>query len=228
MDRQFQIARRWSNRELRKLAPLFTGDIVNVSAWDDRDKEGGYYKDYFTQKSGYYYTNYAGERGLQGQNNEYFLDLTADLPDELKHRFDVVFNHTTLEHVFEVRKAFQNLCLASKDIAIVVVPFCQKMHGKDMYEDFWRLTPTCLRYLFRENNFEVVYEAQSPYRDAAIYLLFVASRDPEKWQPLMPTYQKIKQCGDWIGTTESLIHRVKRVAGTVLATNVPFLFKNNR
>lgn len=199
MDRKFRIARVWSNQELRKLAPLFTGDIVNVSAWDDRDKEGGYYKDYFTQKSGYYYTNYSGERGIQGQPNEYFLDLTQDLPTELKQKFDVVFNHTTLEHLFEVRKAFQNLCIASKDIVIVVVPFCQKQHGRDMYLDFWRFTPTCLRYLFKENNFEVIYEAQSPYKNAAIYLFFVGSRHPERWRGIMPPYRDLKECGDWIG-----------------------------
>jgi hypothetical protein len=199
MDRKFRIARVWSNRELRKLAPLFKGDIVNVSAWDDRDKEGGYYKDYFTQKNQYYLTNYSGDRGLQGKENEYFLDLTQELPSELEKRFDVVFNHTTLEHVFEVRKAFQNLCLASRDIVIVVVPFCQEQHGKDMYNDFWRFTPTCLRYLFKENGLEVIYEAQNQDENAAIYLLFVGSQHPEKWRQLMPPYKELKECGDWIG-----------------------------
>ncbi|WP_250125302.1 hypothetical protein [Chroococcidiopsis sp. CCMEE 29] len=199
MDRRFRIARVWSNRELRRLAPLFKGDIVNVSAWDDRDKEGGYYKDYFTQKNQYYLTNYSGDRGLQGKENEYFLDLTQELPSELEKRFDVVFNHTTLEHVFEVRKAFQNLCLASRDIVIVVVPFCQKQHGKDMYNDFWRFTPTCLRYLFQENGLEVIYEAQNQDENAAIYLLFVGSQHPEKWRQLMPPYKELKECGDWIG-----------------------------
>lgn len=159
----------------------------------------GYYKDYFTQKNQYYLTNYSGDRGLQGKENEYFLDLTQELPSELEKRFDVVFNHTTLEHVFEVRKAFQNLCLASRDIVIVVVPFCQKQHGKDMYNDFWRFTPTCLRYLFQENGLEVIYEAQNQDENAAIYLLFVGSQHPEKWRQLMPPYKELKECGDWIG-----------------------------
>lgn len=206
MDRKFKIARVWSNRELRKVAPLFTGDVVNISAWDDRDKEGGYYEDYFTQKHQYYYTNYSGERGLQGKKNEYFLDLTQELPNELKQKFDVVFNHTTLEHVFDVRKAFQNLCLASRDIVIVVVPFCQKQHGKNRYQDFWRFTPICLRYLFKENGLEVIYESQSTYKNAAIYLLFVGSRYPENWKQLMPLYQEIEECGDWIGDTSKLLN----------------------
>jgi hypothetical protein len=219
IDRKFKIARIWSNQELKKIAPLFTGDIVNVSAWDDRDKEGEYYQNYFTQKDRYYYTNFYGERGFQGNNeNEYFLDLTQDLPDQLKKRFDVVFNHTTLEHIFDVKKAFENLCLASKDILIIVVPFCQKMHGKDKYEDFWRFTPTCLRYLFQENGFEVIYESQSPYENAAIYLFFVGSRHPEKWQSLKSRYQEIKQCGDWIGeTSDSLSFRMQTFLEKVFA-----------
>jgi hypothetical protein len=223
MDRKFRIARVWSNQELRKIAPLLSGDIVNISAWDDRDKEGGYYKDYFTQKQQYYYTNYYGEKGIQGKENEYFLDLTQELPDELKQKFDVVFNHTTLEHVFDVRKAFQNLCLASKDMAIVVVPFCQKQHYSETFQDFWRFTPICLRYLFKENGFEVVYEAQSPDENAAIYLLFVGSRYPEKWQHIMPEYQKIEECGDWIGHSEPsklpLKTRLKRTLASLLGKN---------
>lgn len=220
MDRKFRIARVWSNQELRKIAPLLSGDIVNISAWDDRDKEGGYYKDYFTQKQQYYYTNFYGEKGIQGKENEYFLDLTQELPDELKQTFDVVFNHTTLEHVFDVRKAFQNLCLASKDIAIVVVPFCQQQHYNDTFQDFWRFTPICLRYLFKENGFEVVYEAQSPYENAAIYLLFVGSRYPEKWKHAMPEYQKIGECGEWIGHPERsnlpLKTRIKKTLANLL------------
>ena len=99
-DRQFRISRIWSNRELKKPAPLFTGDVVNVSAWDDRDKQGGYYKDYFSKASGYYYTNYTGTHGYQQQENEYLLDLTEDVPADMRGRFDVVFNHTTFEHIF--------------------------------------------------------------------------------------------------------------------------------
>ena len=37
--------REWSNMELRKIAPTLTGDIINVSGWEDKDKEGGLYKE---------------------------------------------------------------------------------------------------------------------------------------------------------------------------------------
>ena len=199
VDRKYHVARRWSNLVLRKIAPLFTGEVVNVSGWEDRDKEGGTYAEYFTAKTAYFRTNYSGHYGFQGDNGEIGLDLTADLPESLKGRFDVVFNHTTLEHVFEVRKAFANLCAMSRDAVIVVVPFSQIQHESDSYGDYWRLTPSCLRKLFEENGLTVVYEAESPAKNAAVYLLFVGSRLPKRYELRMPPYRPIKIAGHWIG-----------------------------
>jgi len=199
VERQFRIARLWSNRQMKKIAPLFAGDVVNVSAWDDRDKEGGHYKNYFSKASSYFYTNYTGTRGYQQQENEYLVDLTKDLPKELYQRFDVVFNHTTLEHIFDIRKAFENLCNMTKDVAIVVVPFSQVQHETDSYKDYWRFTPSCMREMFRENGLEVIYEAESKDKKAAIYLLFVASRNPQKWKEQMPKFEPIREAGKLIG-----------------------------
>jgi len=211
INRQFRIARLWSNRELRKLSPLFTGDIVNVSAWDDRDKEGGHYKDYFTQATHYYYTNTAGVRGYQNQPDEFILDLTTDLPSELHRRFEVVLNHTTLEHIFEITRAFANLCAMTKDIAIIVVPFSQVQHETESYGDYWRLTPSCIRRMLRENGLETVYEAESHHRNAAIYLLLVGSRNPQKWRSRMPKYEPIKEAGHWIGARRSIRGLVRKL-----------------
>ena len=210
VERQCRIARLWSNRQLKKLAPLFTGDVVNVSAWDDRDKEGGKYKDYFSKASGNYYTNYTGTQGNQQQENEYFVDLTNDLPKELYQRFDVVFNHTTLEHIFDIRKAFANICSMTKDVAIVVVPFSQVQHETESYKDYWRFTPSCMQEMFRENGLEVIYEAESKYKKTAIYLLFVASRNPRKWKEQMPRFKPIKKAGKSIGFRWSLKELKKR------------------
>jgi len=93
-----------------------------------------------------------------------------------------VFNHTTLEHIFDIRKAFENLCNMTKDVSIVVVPFSQVQHETESYKDYWRFTPSCMREMFRENGLEVIYEAESKDKKAAIYLLFVASRNPQKWK----------------------------------------------
>jgi hypothetical protein len=211
VDRQFRIARIWSNREIERLAPLFTGEVVNVSAWDDRDKEGGHYKDYFSNASRYFYTNYKGVRGYQEQKDEYYVDLADDLPQELHRRFDVVFNHTTLEHIYDVRKAFKNLCDMTKDTVILVAPFSQVQHETESYEDYWRFTPSCLRAMFKENGLEVIYESESKHRKAAIYLLFVASRDPEKWKERVPTSQPIKEAGMSIGFQWSLKQLKRKV-----------------
>ncbi len=181
-----------------------------MSAWDDRDKEGGKYKNYFSKASGYYYTNYTGTRGYQQQENEYLVDLTKDLPKELYQRFDVVFNHTTLEHIFDIRKAFENLCNMTKDVSIVVVPFSQVQHETESYKDYWRFTPSCMREMFRENGLEVIYEAESKDKKAAIYLLFVASRNPRKWKEQMPKLEPIREAGKLIGFRWSFKELKKR------------------
>jgi len=212
-DRQFRITRQWSNHEIKKLATLFYGDVVNVSAWDDRDKEGGYYKEYFSNASGYYYTNHTGIRGYQQRENEYLVDLSKDLSGELMSRFDVVFNHTTLEHIFEVRKAFENLCSMTQDVVIVIVPFSQVQHETESYEDYWRFTPSCMHQMFQENGLEVVYEAESKHKEAAIYLLFVASRKPEKWKERMPRFEPIEEAGKWIGYRWSFKRLKRKIMG---------------
>jgi hypothetical protein len=213
-DRQFRAARLWSNLELRTIAPRFSGHVVNVSAWDDRDKEGGHYKDYFVHASDYSYTNHVGYRGFQGMANEYSLDLTGDVPEELRRRFDVVFNHTTLEHIFDVQKAFANLCALSKDVVIVIVPFVQVQHESDDWKDYWRFTPSCLRRLYEANGLTVVYESHSPSKDAAVYLLSVGARNPERWGAHFPEPTLQKEVGAWIGQSKfSRLLRVIRMPG---------------
>jgi hypothetical protein len=221
IDRKYEVVRRWSNSEIRQIAPLFEGEIVNVSAWDDRDKQGGHYRDYFSRSTSYSLTNYPGWRGFAGRPGEIELDLARDLAPELEGRFDVVFNHTTLEHVFEVRKAFANLCAMSREVVIVVVPFSQVQHESADWGDYWRFTPTCLRALFAENGLEVVYEAASPHRDSAIYLFFVGCRHPRKYEGLWPSFREIGVAGSWIGSSflstcyQFARHRIRKTFGWV-------------
>lgn len=216
-DRKYILARLWSNREMRKLAPHFSGEIVNVSGWDDRDKEGGHYADYFTNKTSYSRTNYGGFRGFKEGSGEIPLDLTQPLPEELKGRFDVAYNHTVLEHIFDVNTAFANLCAMSRDVVIIVVPFSQVQHESDSYGDYWRFTPSCLRKMFELNGLTVVYESESPDKDAAIYLLFVAARDPARHRATLPPYRAIGLAGKWIGASllvsglEFAAHRARKL-----------------
>lgn len=201
VDRQFRLARVWSNVELRQIASLCSGKIANVSAGDDVDKEGGHYRDYFTSADEYWLTNYAEReyRGFKGRELEVALDLTEPLPAEIVGQFDAVFNHTTLEHIFDVVTAFRNLCELSRDLVIVVVPFCQVQHENEGYEDFWRFTPTCLRELFRKNDMTVVYESANNDFNAAVYLFVVASRKPEKWKHQMPAWKPLEKVASWVG-----------------------------
>lgn len=79
--------RNWSNAELRKFAPLFDGAVINVSGWRDEDKTGGHYRDYFTAATSYNTSNYRGESGITGADGEVFIDLEADLPQELAAQY---------------------------------------------------------------------------------------------------------------------------------------------
>lgn len=180
IDRKFRVPRVWSNLELSKFGNLFTGSVVNVSAWKDEDKEGGFYKNYFKNSSSYSITNYKAEAcGFQGAENEIFLDLEQDLPSELKNKFDVVFNHTVLEHIYKFEKAFENLCYMSKDTVILVLPFLQEMHTD--YGDYWRFTPLAIKKKFEEYGFSTVYSSSSNFRGASSYIFFFASKKPDKW-----------------------------------------------
>ncbi|MCB9978511.1 MAG: hypothetical protein H6862_02740 [Rhodospirillales bacterium] len=185
VDRKSRVPRLWSNAQLARFASLFDGDVVNVSAWKDSDKDGRTYRSYFTNCRSYALTNYKTEAmGFQGAENEIFLDLTAPLPDDLNRRYDVVFNHTALEHIFEVETAFANLCRMSSDIVITVVPFVQQMHSD--YGDYWRFTPTCIQKLFEKNGLKVLYSSFNSHVDSSVYVFTIAARAPEKWAGRIP------------------------------------------
>lgn len=179
-DRVSRAARVWSNAELRRFAPRMGGDVVNVSGWRDEDKEGGRYRDYFASAESYTITNFKGEmRGVQGTPGEVFLDLEQPLPAELERRFDVVFNHTTLEHIYECRIAFANLCAMSRDLVVVVVPFLQPYHA--VYGDFWRFSPLTVQRMFEENGMAPVYLSFNDQPLTSVYIFAAGARDASKW-----------------------------------------------
>ena len=179
-DRKFRLPRVWSNREIARFAPQFTGRVLNASAWKDEDKEGRQYSDYFCNAESYHLSNYLSEaRGYQGMPNEFFLDLTVDLPKEHQRAYDCVFNHTTLEHIYDVHTAFKNLCEMSRDAVIIVVPFVQQMHTE--YGDYWRFTPSTLERMFKSSRFQPIYTSYNNHLMASVYILMIAVRDPDSW-----------------------------------------------
>jgi len=181
-DRKFRRARIWSNTELARFAPLYRGSVVNVSGWRDQDKEGRLYREYFSGCSEYAISNYRSEAcGFQGDlENEFFLDLEEPLPMDMAGGFDVVFNHTTLEHVFEVRRAFANLCALSRDTVITVTPFLQQQH--EAFGDFWRFTPLTLRRMIRAEGLHPVYMSWNDDANCSVYVFSIASRHPDRWE----------------------------------------------
>jgi hypothetical protein len=211
IDKKFRKPRVWSNKILLEISHMFTGDVANISGWQDKDKQGRYYKDYFSNAENYVISNYeSNARGFQGNiENEFFLNLEDDLPKKLIKKFDVVFNHTVLEHIFDIQKAFQNLCLLSKDIVIVVVPFLQEQHGD--YGDYWRFTPLAIKKLFEKNDMKTIYINYNDSSNESIYVLAIGSSNPEKWNSIYKfESNQINQTGD-IGTKilkNSLITKV--------------------
>lgn len=184
-DRKFRIPRVWSNTELKKFAHLFNGRVLNASGWKDEDKEGLHYKSYFTNAKEYWISNFNSEaRGFQGNlENEYFLDLTQEIDNKYLNNYDCIFNHTVLEHVFDFKKAFKNLCNMSKDIVVVIVPFLQEEHSD--YGDFWRFTPQAVDKLFLENDFKTLYINYNNSRNTSIYIFAIASKHPENWSEII-------------------------------------------
>lgn len=181
VDPIHRAPRLWSNAKLREIGHLFSGDVVNVSAWRDEDKEDGRYKEYFFNARRYAITNYRAEmRGYQGWSDELYLDLQLPLPDNLRESFDTVFNHTTLEHVYEFRTAFANLCAMSRDAVIVVAPWLQPYHGD--YGDYWRFSPLAIARLFEENGFTPAQIVWNEDPGTSVYVFGVGVRDPAKWQ----------------------------------------------
>lgn len=187
-DRRFRLARIWSNKELRRIGSLCDGDVVNVSAGDDQDKEGSTYENYFPNAASYHLTNYmpGAFRGFSGKENEHLLDLRGELPAHLLRRFNIALSHTVLEHVFDMATAFKNTCELTDDLAIIIVPFAQIQHESESYQDFWRFTPRALRQLYELNGMNVVYEAWNQHRNASTYVISVASRKPERWMGKFP------------------------------------------
>lgn len=193
-NRRTRLARKWSNRILATIAPWFKGDVINVSAWEDSDKEGRVYRDYFSNATHYYTSNFGGERG-ESVRTDFIINLETELPPHLQGRFDVVFNHTTLEHVAKLFHAVWNLCAMTRDVVIVVVPFVQEVHSTGSFGDYWRFTHEGVRRLFETNALTVVALLSSPYPNAAIYHLAVATRHPERWKDHFAPLQTAPNAG---------------------------------
>ena len=172
----------WSNQELKRIAGKLNGSVVNVSAAEDSDKNGGKYQDYFSSAKSYCITNYGyGEEGTCFSSNEKILDLTEEY-DGRYGQFDIVLNHTVIEHLPSVNTAIDNLCALSGDIVITIVPFIQGFHGRlGGYTDYWRYSPLALISEFDKRGFSTVYLNWNNHHPLMnVYIIHIASRHPER------------------------------------------------
>jgi hypothetical protein len=194
--------RRWSNEELRPWGLAVSGDIINVSGWRDSDKNGREYKDYFVNKRLYAVSNVGGARGSDADTTaeQLRLDLTQPIDAGLRNSFDVVFNHTTLEHVFNIQVAASALATLTRDLLMVVVPAKQDVHTEpESYLDYWRPTHFALSALFTQAGLTTVYCSRNVNPVFTEYLFLVASRHPARWT-----------------TTAATIKQQRRRYGTIL------------
>jgi len=206
----FRKPRLRTNKILKRFSYLFEGDVINVSASSDSDKNCGIidyyfgdydngqrYKDYFFNAKNYTISNYLKDKTqYQINENMIYIDLEEDLPKELEGKFDVVYNHTVFEHIFDIFKAFKNLCKLSSDVVIFIVPQFQRIHDYNRgYEDYWRFTPFSVDKMFKSNGFQVLYRETTFGFSESMYLFYIASRKPDKWIGKFP---KIKNLKDYI------------------------------
>lgn len=179
--------RTWSNREARKFGKIFDGTVLNLSGWKDKDKEKGFYKEYFPNCKTYTVSNIRKTFGASGYDDEIIIDLEEPLNDN-SPSFDLVFSHTVLEHVENPGLAMDHLTSISNCSLMLVVPFMQSLHWiEGEYYDYWRYTPFSLRNELSKRGFEILYMSwneNTPLMDT--YIFCIASRNPNKYSDVFP------------------------------------------
>ncbi len=189
-----KVPRAWSNLELRKIGSLLSGSILNLSGWCDEDKQGGFYRDYFPHATDYHVSMrdlcvFEGEDARITRRPDVAIDLECPMDSSLVGRYDIVLCHTVLEHVFDIFAAFNNLADLSRDIVIIVVPWCQRVHERvassDSYRDYWRIAPSAVQRLFQSNGFSLIYINGNSDFHASTYYVAVGSKAPRSHEDLM-------------------------------------------
>lgn len=189
-----KVPRACTNRELKKIGTLLSGSVLNCSGWCDEDKQGGYYRDYFPRATEYHVSMreiriYEGHDKSIRKRPDVTIDLDHKIPPPLVARYDIVLCRSVLEHVFDVFTAFENLARLSRDIVIVIVPWCQRVHesysSNDSYRDYWRIAPSALKRLFEINGLSLIYIYGNWDFHASTYYLAVGSKLPDCHKDIM-------------------------------------------
>jgi len=186
LDKNRIRPRNFSNVMLRKYSNYFSGNVINVSGWIDKDGQGGHYIDYFKNASSYTVSNVGDQKkgfgSIGSEYKEIEINLLKEISSEFKGAFNVVFNHTTLEHIYDFKGAFKNLCDLSNDAVIIVVPVMQQIHHTEDFGDYWRPTTMTIAKMFLDNGLEPLVIKCNDQPFAPIYCFAIGSKKPELYK----------------------------------------------
>lgn len=155
---------------LRQWCAPLTGFVLSVGSGDDRDREGGRYRDYFTSAAGYFTSDVR-------PGCDFELDV-RDLSGVVE-TYEAVFAHSVFEHVDDVFAAARECARIVRPggVLILGVPFRYRIHRAPL--DFWRFTEFGVRYLLTRNGLAVeeIVGVDGPAKHPAFY--WARARKPQ-------------------------------------------------
>jgi hypothetical protein len=168
--------RKWSNREIKNIVnlPLLNKTVLNLSGWDDSDKEGKQYREYFTGSKSYSISRYQKDNVRSVDGCTLIIDLENIETSDLSETFDIVFTHTVLEHVYDLKSAFKIMRILSNKYIVGVVPMVNVVHWEvNSYQDYWRFTPHGVNKCLEDIDYELIHLKVGPKTDLYQYIVFV-------------------------------------------------------
>ncbi len=151
MKKSVSTLRRFQNYYLKNnvatLPDIVT--VLNLGALpNDKDKQGSYYKNYFTDKE--YYT--LDKNKLSDNPNHFNIDL-HDISN-IDKKFDLILVMAVLEHVQNPFIVCENIkkLVNTRGHIYISVPFFYPLH-KDphgRFTDYWRFTDDAIKLLFKD------------------------------------------------------------------------------
>lgn len=195
-DKIYRSPRTRSNLIYQHFVDVFGTEIrrvINVSGWNDQDKNGRTYQSYFksVQLTSYDVSNKGGYRGNIA-DNQLLINL-EDRKFSPTKTYDLVFCHTVLEHVFDVFNAARILCELTDRFVFCVVPHVQEIHGTKDFGDYWRFNPDGIQTLFLNNEIKASTTLFAHARGSSSYLCLIGSKDPDDQDRLDQVFFKNRE-----------------------------------
>jgi SAM-dependent methyltransferase len=157
-----------SNRWLKARCGAVTGRVLSIGAGDDRDGEGGRYRQYFPLAE-----EYVTSEVVPRPDCDLVLDVRS-MPQIRDASFDCIYCSGVLEHVDDPFAAAAELhrILRPGGTLLLGVPFRQAIHLAPT--DYWRFTEHGVRSLLQRFGFTVhetaAMDAEPPAFPAAYWV----------------------------------------------------------